>query len=113
MTTPFEPVQAIQMSIAPIQAALNPIGTQPVDTTPAVAAGSSVDFKGLMKTALTDLNTSQVNSNKAIENLASGGNENLHDVIISMEQAGLTLQYAIEIRNKLLDAYQSVIQMQI
>jgi flagellar hook-basal body complex protein FliE len=45
--------------------------------------------------------------------LATGGAENLHDVIMSMEKAGLTLQYAIQIRNKVLEAYQSVIQMQI
>ena len=110
---PFEPIQPIQSAIAPIQAAVNPMGTDPVDNTPLVAAGNAVDFSGLMKKALTDLNASQVSANDAIKNLASGGDDNLHDVIISMEQAGMTLQYAIEIRNKLLDAYQSVIQMQI
>ena len=110
---PLEPIQPIQMAIAPIQAVLNPMGTSPVDTMPAIAANSAVNFKDLMKNALSDLNASQVNANDAIQNLASGGNDNLQDVIISMEQAGMTLQYAIEIRNKLLDAYQSVIQMQI
>ncbi len=56
---------------------------------------------------------SQAGANEAIKNIATGGEENLHDIIISMEKAEMTLQYAIQIRNKALDAYQSVIQMQV
>jgi flagellar hook-basal body complex protein FliE len=67
----------------------------------------------LLKKAVNDLNSSQVGANESIKNLATGGEDNLHDVIISMEKASMTLQYAIQIRNKLLEAYQSVIQMQI
>jgi len=74
---------------------------------------SPSNFKDLMKKALGDLSASQVGANEAIKSLATGGEENLHDIIISMEKAGMTLQYAIQIRNKMLEAYQSVIQMQI
>jgi flagellar hook-basal body complex protein FliE len=66
-----------------------------------------------MRKALEDLGTSQVGAHDAIKSLATGGEENLHDVVMSMEKAGLTLQYAIQIRNKMLEAYQSIIQMQI
>jgi flagellar hook-basal body complex protein FliE len=107
------PIEPIQTMIAPIQAILNPIATTGIDNPQAATEASAVDFKGLVKKALSDLNATQVNANDSIKALATGTEENLHDVIISMEQAGMTLQYAIEIRNKLLDAYQSVIQMQI
>jgi flagellar hook-basal body complex protein FliE len=74
---------------------------------------SPSNFKDLLKKALGDLNASQVGANEAIKSLATGGEENLHDIIISMEKAGMTLQYAIHIWNKMLEAYQSVIQMQV
>ncbi len=87
-----------------------PIGTEAAGS---VQEASPASFKDLMKKAVGDLNASQVEGSNAIKSLATGGAENLHDVIMSMEKAGLALQYAIQIRNKVLEAYQSVIQMQI
>lgn len=100
------PVSMTQGPIVPIQ----PLVTESVQNSEEV---SPANFKDLMKKALTDLNASQIGGNDAIKNLATGGEDNLHDVIIAMEKASMTLQYAIQIRNKVLEAYQSVIQMQI
>jgi len=90
-----------------------PIQSIAAETAQNAAEVSPANFRDLMKKALTDLNVSQVGANDAIKSLATGGEENLHDIIISMEKASMTLQYAIQIRNKLLEAYQSVIQMQV
>ena len=106
-------IQPIQMPISMTQGMIQPIqplGAQEVSNSTEVSAAN---FKDLLKRALTDLNASQVGANESIKNLATGGEENLHDVMISMEKASLTLQYAIQIRNKVLESYQSVIQMQI
>jgi len=107
-------IQPIQMPIS----LTHPVGMAPIapvstENVASVQEASPASFKDLMKKALVDLNASQVEGSNAIQNLATGGAENLHDVIMSMEKAGLTLQYAIQIRNKVLEAYQSVIQMQI
>jgi len=106
-------IQPIQMPISITQGAILPIQPILTDAAQNAAEVSPSSFKDLMKKALTDLNVSQVGANDAIKSLATGGEENLHDVIISMEKASMTLQYAIQIRNKMLEAYQSVIQMQI
>ena len=107
-------IQPIQMPISLTQPqVLNPIA--PISTG-ALANAQEVapaNFKDLIKKAMVDLNASQVEGNNAIQNLATGRAENLHDVIMAMEKAGITLQYAIQIRNKLLEAYQSIIQMQV
>jgi flagellar hook-basal body complex protein FliE len=95
-----------QGAIMPIQ----PILTEAAQNTEEV---SPANFKDLLKKALTDLNATQIGGNDAIKSLATGGEENLHDIIIAMEKASMTLQYAIQIRNKVLESYQSVIQMQI
>lgn len=106
-------IQPIQMPVSLTQILptfTNPLSGSNLNNTAEI---SPADFKDLLKKALNDLNASQVGANDAIKNVVSGGNENLHDVIISMEKASITLQYAIQIRNKMLEAYQSVIQMQI
>jgi flagellar hook-basal body complex protein FliE len=106
-------IQPVQMPISMTQGAILPIQPILMDAAQNAAEVSPSSFKELLKKALTDLNVSQVGANDAIKSLATGGEENLHDVIISMEKASMTLQYAIQIRNKLLEAYQSVSQMQI
>lgn len=107
-------IQPIQLPIPLTQSfPIAPIGPFSVDAALNAAEISPTNFKDLLKKALGDLNATQVGANEAIKGLATGGEENLHDIIISMEKAGMTLQYAIQIRNKLLEAYQSVIQMQV
>ena len=107
-------IQPIQMPIPLTQSLpIAPIAPFSVDAAQNAAEVAPSNFKDLLRKALGDLNASQVGANEAIKSLATGGEENLHDIIISMEKASMTLQYAIQIRNKLLDAYQSVIQMQV
>ena len=107
-------IMPIQMPVSMTQGLIQPI--PPIASFDAAQNASELspaNFKDLLKKALGDLNASQVGANDAIKNLATGGEDNLHDVMIAMEKASLTLQYAIQIRNKVLEGYQSVIQMQI
>jgi len=107
-------IQPIQMPISLTQNPIQPIAPIPsMDVHQNAAAISPTSFKDLLGKAIMDLNASQVGATDAIKGLATGGPDNLHDVMISMEKAEMTLQYAIQVRNKVLDAYQSVIQMQV
>jgi flagellar hook-basal body complex protein FliE len=106
-------IQPIQMPISLTQGLINPIASIGAESAQNSAEISPSNFKDLLKKALGDLNASQIGGNDAIKNLATGGEDNLHDVIIAMEKASMTLQYAIQIRNKVLEGYQSIIQMQI
>ncbi len=107
-------IQPIQMPVSLTQNPIQPIApiANPVNASQ-TAEVSSVGFKDLLNKAISDLNTTQVDANNSIQNLATGGSDNLHDVVISMEKAEMTLQYAIQVRNKVMDAYQSIIQMQV
>ncbi len=49
----------------------------------------------------------------AAQQLAVGQGENLHTVMIQMEEAKLSLQLLAQVRNRLLDAYQEVMRMQV
>ena len=52
-------------------------------------------------------------ANSTIVALASGDQVDLHDVMIKSEQANITFQLAVQVRNKVLEAYQEVTRMQI
>jgi flagellar hook-basal body complex protein FliE len=62
---------------------------------------------------VTKVNDIQVQSDKAIQGLASGENKNLHEVMIAVEKSSIAFQFMSQVRNKALEAYQEVMRMQV
>jgi len=78
--------------------------------------GSAVtieSFANMLKKAVADLNQSQVKADKVVERFLAGDIEDVHQVMIAMEEARLTMQLAVEVRNKIVEAYQEISRMQI
>jgi flagellar hook-basal body complex protein FliE len=48
-----------------------------------------------------------------VNSLQAGGDVSLHQAVISMEEANVSFQLMVEVRNKLLDAYQEIMKMQV
>ncbi len=73
-------------------------------------------FDAMLHTAIDNLNTTNSYLSDA-ENeeirWALGETENSHDLAISLQKASTALQYTVAIRDKLLEAYKELIQMQI
>ncbi|MDN4073442.1 flagellar hook-basal body complex protein FliE [Fictibacillus terranigra] len=76
-------------------------------------ADAQKSFAGMLSNMLHKVNDSQTASNKATENLVTGNTTDLHQVMIAAEKASLTLQTTLEIRNKVIEAYQEVMRTQI
>lgn len=74
-------------------------------------------FMDRLNTAVSDginsVNNDAVNAERAEEILASGGDISAHEVIIAAEKSNLSLQMAVQIRNRLLNAYTEINSMQI
>jgi flagellar hook-basal body complex protein FliE len=68
-------------------------------------------FDDLMQEAIGKISQVQSDADKAVQELASGGDAT--EAIIAMEKADMNFQVMIEVRNKLLNAYQQVINMQV
>ncbi|OGT98650.1 MAG: flagellar hook-basal body complex protein FliE [Geobacteraceae bacterium GWB2_52_12] len=62
---------------------------------------------------VSKVNDIQVQSDKAIQGLASGENKNLHEVMIAVEKSSISFQFMSQVRNKALEAYQEVMRMQV
>ncbi len=72
--------------------------------------GSS--FKDTLKTAIDKVNDLQKESDKAIQNLATGKTDNVAEVMITSEKADIALKLMVQVRNKIIDAYQEIMRMQ-
>jgi flagellar hook-basal body complex protein FliE len=75
------------------------------------AAGRS-DFQDLLHGLVEEVDSLQKNADASIEGLVTGETTDIHDVTIKMEEAGIAFDLMMEIRNKLLEAYQQIIKIQ-
>jgi len=69
-------------------------------------------FESVLKNAIYNVNTLQSNADRAIVNLHMEKGS-LHETLIAMEKASLSFQTIVQIRNKVVDAYQEVMRMQV
>jgi flagellar hook-basal body complex protein FliE len=98
------------MSIEAIAA----IGAElPAITGPGAAVAQPASFGAWFAQELGAVNTSLVNSDNDVKKLAAGEAVSLHDVMIHMEETKLSFQLLAQVRNRLLDAYQEVMRMQV
>ena len=77
---------------------------------------SGKSFESIFKTAMNMLDETNELYNKVEEEeikFALGDAENTHDLQIAQEKALVTLQYTVAVRDKLLEGYNSIINMQI
>jgi flagellar hook-basal body complex protein FliE len=70
-------------------------------------------FATTLQNSLDEINTSQVNANTASEALVKGEDVEISDVMLASEEAKVSLQFAVQIRNKLVEAYKEISQMQL
>lgn len=76
-------------------------------------AGAPAGFKDLFARSLQEANQGLVSADRLGEQLVTGQIQDLSQVIIAAQKAELSLQLAIQIRNKLLEAYQEIMRMQV
>ena len=79
-----------------------------------VAPSNGADFAGLMKNAINSVNQSQLQADKLVTAFELGDSKvNLADVMIATQKANISFQAMSQVRNRLVAAYQEVINMQV
>lgn len=76
------------------------------------AAGGATSFQDLLKGLVDKVDSLQKDADASIKGLATGEVTDVHTVAVKMEEAGVAFELMMEIRNKLLDAYQEIMRMQ-
>ena len=91
----------------------SPIGQPELPQSLPSALPSDNSFSAVLGHMVNGVNSKQVAAADAVNNLQSGGNVSLHRAVIAMEEANVSFQLMVEVRNKLLDSYKELMQMQI
>ena len=74
------------------------------------AGGAS--FKDTLSRALGDVQELQDDAGGVVEAFLRGEPVELHDVMAAVEEAGIALEMLIEVRDRLIEAYRTVVNMQ-
>ncbi len=74
---------------------------------------SQGSFSHLLGNLVEDVNAKQVAAGDAVHGLLSGQNVSLHQAMIAMQEANVSFQLMVEVRNKLLESYQELMRMQV
>ncbi len=73
-------------------------------------AGQS--FTELLSSELGKVNATQIKADEVVADFAAGGETDLHQVMIAAEEARLSMEMAVQIRNKMIEAYKELNSMQ-
>ena len=72
-----------------------------------------MSFETAIKDALKDVSNVQNDAEKAINDFSKGDVKDINTVVVAMEKADLSLQTMLQVRNKLLNAYDEIMRMQV
>ena len=74
---------------------------------------SNGDFAQQLKSAINDVNNMQVDSEKAMSDIATGQVKDLHQAAIAIDKAEISMKLMLEVRNKALNAYKEITRTQL
>ncbi len=85
---------------------------KPAETAAPAAGGA--DFAQVLKNSLDKVNEAQMQAQGMAEKIAAGDTtQNLHEVMIALQTASVSFQEMVQVRNKLVTAYQDIMNIQV
>jgi flagellar hook-basal body complex protein FliE len=90
-----------------------PATTPPRTLAPTPFPSPGGDFLTYLKQAVGEVDALQQNVGQEVKQLVGEGKGDLQETIIAMERADVSFRLMMQIRNKVLDAYQEIIRMQV
>jgi flagellar hook-basal body complex protein FliE len=82
---------------------------------PAPAAGETkgAGFFETLAKSMEEVNSDQVQADQAIKDLVAGRTKNIHETMLQVQKAELSLKTMMQVRNKILEAYKEIMRMQV
>ena|ERR1700677_4604012 len=77
------------------------------------SGGTEKSFAASLKDAVNSVNTAQKESDFKMQELATGKSQNIHETMIAAEKADIALRLMVQVRNKMIEAYQEMMRMQV
>ncbi|MFQ5543302.1 MAG: flagellar hook-basal body complex protein FliE [Nitrospiria bacterium] len=96
---------------------INPIGPGAVNNSTATTALQpdkiETSFTETLEASLSKVNDLQKSAGQAVSDLAAGKDAGIHETMIAVEKADVSFQLMMQVRNKILSAYEEISRMQI
>ena len=86
--------------------------TQFPSSSPSTSGDSGGGFGDVLKNALQNVNQLDSGADKQIGSLLQGGNADMSSVMVAVEKADVAFQLMMQVRNKIVNAYQDIEKMQ-
>lgn len=86
-----------------------PVTLPPMGATPPISNGGL--FGNIVERFVADTNVQQLQADQSVQQLASGQSDSVHETMLALAKADLSLRVFMEVRNKVIDAYQEVMRM--
>jgi flagellar hook-basal body complex protein FliE len=100
----------MSLPIAPISGVSQLLQT----VAPAAAqVGKPGEFASVLNGAIQGVENYRKQADQAVQSLVNGGNEELHTTALAVQRAELSFDLGLQIRNKIVEAYQEVMRMQL
>lgn len=84
-----------------------------IKTTTNIPGEGASSFKNIINNEIEKLNNQQIKADQLTQGFISGQVEDLHTVLIATEEARLSLELAVQVRNKCVEAYKEINNMQL
>lgn len=101
--TPISPITAPSLAA--------PLAASGVASTGAAAAGGS--FQNLLHSAIQHVEASNASAASAVQGYLAGGPQELHSTILAAQSAELDFEMFLQVRNKVVSAYEEIMRMQV
>jgi flagellar hook-basal body complex protein FliE len=86
------------------------VGTGAAAPASSLAGDGGEGFGAALSRLVGTVEQSQAGANQAVNGML-GGQVDVHDAMIALQRADLTLQFGVQVRNKLMTAYQEIMRM--
>jgi len=97
--------------MAPISPITLPTLPEPLGSGSASAAGGN--FQNMLQSAIQHVEATSSAASNAVQNYLAGGNQELHSTILATESASLDFEMFLQVRNKVVSAYEEIMRMQV
>lgn len=100
------------MNISSLQpSSIQPIGT-PIEIGGSARPSGGSDFSKVLQGAIDQVELSRGNANQGVQNFLLGEGDDLHSTVLAVQRAELEFDMLMQVRNKVISAYQEVMRMQ-
>jgi len=78
-----------------------------------IADSTNNSFGAVLKDMVSEVNKTQIEADKAIAKVELDNSASIHEAVIALEKANISFRAMMQVRNKIVEAYQEIMRMQV